>query len=132
MMEEDEGQRHKVRSKQWQEKQRNKLVAKDIQVSTVDAFQGSEKEVIIVTCVRTTRLGFIDSPKRLNVTLTRAKRYSSSLPYVVHYLFLTPPQQKGTSSLSVMAAYSKGTRSGKQFCPKSRYTVDVLISVHVL
>jgi superfamily I DNA and/or RNA helicase len=45
------------------------------QVSTVDAFQGSEKEVIIVTCVRTTRLGFIDSPKRLNVTLTRAKRY---------------------------------------------------------
>ena len=44
------------------------------QVSTVDAFQGSEKEVIIVTCVRTTRLGFIDSPKRLNVTLTRAKR----------------------------------------------------------
>jgi superfamily I DNA and/or RNA helicase len=46
------------------------------QVSTVDAFQGSEKEVIIVTCVRTTRLGFIDSPKRLNVTLTRAKRYA--------------------------------------------------------
>ncbi len=46
-----------------------------LQVSTVDAFQGSEKEVIIVTCVRTTRLGFIDSPKRLNVTLTRARRF---------------------------------------------------------
>ncbi|ELR18662.1 uncharacterized protein ACA1_393280 [Acanthamoeba castellanii str. Neff] len=75
ILEEDEERRRQVRGKQWQEKQRNKLVAKEIQVSTVDAFQGSEKEVIIVTCVRTTRLGFIDSPKRLNVTLTRAKRH---------------------------------------------------------
>eukprot|EP01105_Mastigella_eilhardi_P021648 TRINITY_DN5269_c0_g1_i1.p1 TRINITY_DN5269_c0_g1~~TRINITY_DN5269_c0_g1_i1.p1 ORF type:complete len:1279 (-),score=230.02 TRINITY_DN5269_c0_g1_i1:22-3858(-) len=46
-----------------------------IQTSTVDAFQGAEKEIIILTCTRTERLGFSDSPKRLNVALTRAKRH---------------------------------------------------------
>jgi superfamily I DNA and/or RNA helicase len=65
-----------------------------IEISTVDAFQGAEKgaaanslrfraahsvsclDVIIVSCSRTSRYqGFIDSPKRLNVVLTRAKRY---------------------------------------------------------
>jgi hypothetical protein len=32
LLEEDEDLRRQVRGKQWQEKQRNKLVAKDIQV----------------------------------------------------------------------------------------------------
>jgi hypothetical protein len=44
-------------------------------VSTVDAFQGAEREFIIVSCCRTTKVGFTDSPKRLNVTLTRARRH---------------------------------------------------------
>ena len=33
ILEEDEERRRQVRGKQWQEKQRNKLVAKEIQVS---------------------------------------------------------------------------------------------------
>lgn len=44
-------------------------------VSTVDAFQGAEREVIIVSCCRSTNVGFTDSPNRLNVTLTRARRH---------------------------------------------------------
>jgi hypothetical protein len=44
------------------------------EVSTVDACQGSEKEIIILACSRTTGLGFSVSPKRINVALTRAKR----------------------------------------------------------
>lgn len=55
---------------------------KSVQVSTgmikdihdncaVDAFQGAEKEVIIMTTSRTDRRGFIDDPNRLNVSLTR-------------------------------------------------------------
>jgi hypothetical protein len=39
----------------------------------VDAFQGGEKELIILSCVRTSAGGFFDSPKRMNVALTRAK-----------------------------------------------------------
>ncbi|NXW54028.1 ZGRF1 protein, partial [Eurystomus gularis] len=48
---------------------------KSVQVSTVDAFQGAEKEIIVLSCVRTRQMGFIDSEKRMNVALTRAKRH---------------------------------------------------------
>ncbi|CAB4015111.1 ZGRF1 isoform X2 [Paramuricea clavata] len=46
-----------------------------IQISTVDAFQGGEKDVIILSCVRTKHIGFIDCERRTNVALTRAKRH---------------------------------------------------------
>ncbi|KAG8454051.1 hypothetical protein GDO86_000620 [Hymenochirus boettgeri] len=48
---------------------------KAVQVSTVDAFQGAEKEIIILSCVRTKQVGFIDSEKRMNVALTRGKKH---------------------------------------------------------
>ena len=45
-------------------------------VSTVDAFQGAERDVIIVSSCRTStggQLAFIANPQRLNVTITRAR-----------------------------------------------------------
>lgn len=45
-------------------------------VDTVDAFQGAERDVIILSCVRSNssgELGFLTNVKRLNVALTRAK-----------------------------------------------------------
>ncbi|KAL1772158.1 ZGRF1 isoform X2 [Sigmodon hispidus] len=48
---------------------------KAVQVSTVDAFQGAEKEIIILSCVRTRQVGFIDSERRMNVALTRGRRH---------------------------------------------------------
>jgi hypothetical protein len=40
-----------------------------VQVCTVDAFQGEEKEVIILSCCRSeAATGFIDSPNRMNVS----------------------------------------------------------------
>jgi len=48
---------------------------KCIKISTVDAFQGAEKEIIILSCVRTDHMGFIDCERRTNVALTRAKRH---------------------------------------------------------
>eukprot|EP00897_Mesotaenium_endlicherianum_P006403 jgi/Mesen1/5791/ME000293S04946 len=46
-----------------------------LQVSTVDAFQGMEKDIILLSCCRTNGLGFVTSPQRLNVALTRARNH---------------------------------------------------------
>ncbi|XP_055889622.1 uncharacterized protein LOC106078025 [Biomphalaria glabrata] len=48
-----------------------------IEVNTVDGYQGQEKDVIIMSCVRAqsspTTIGFISDKRRMNVALTRAK-----------------------------------------------------------
>ena len=48
-----------------------------IEISTVDGFQGREKEVIILTLVRSNdsrEIGFLSEQRRLNVAMTRPKR----------------------------------------------------------
>jgi superfamily I DNA and/or RNA helicase len=53
-----------------------------MEVNTVDAFQGREKDIILISCVRSNQsaslkgsLGFLVDERRMNVAITRAKHF---------------------------------------------------------
>ena len=72
--------------------------AAGLEIGTVDGFQGREKEAVIVDLVRSNargEIGFLSNTRRMNVALTRAKRFllvvadSSTLgehPYYAQFL----------------------------------------------
>lgn len=59
-----------------------KFTNQEIEVNTVDAFQGREKDIVIFNCVRSNKLttlqaslGFLTDQRRLNVAITRPRHF---------------------------------------------------------
>jgi len=49
----------------------------ELEIDTVDGFQGREKEAVVISCVRSNsigEIGFLGDARRMNVALTRARR----------------------------------------------------------
>ena len=95
--------------------------ASGIQVSTVDAFQGGEKDVILVSSCRTQGLGFITSPNRMNVAITRARRH-----LVVIGCGKTLPQSELWRSILDRAATLPGGKIAAREFRMSDPTIEIL------
>jgi regulator of nonsense transcripts 1 len=49
-----------------------------IEINSVDSFQGREKDIIIINCVRSNKnheIGFLFDDRRLNVAISRSKYF---------------------------------------------------------
>ena len=70
----------------------------EVKVFTVDKFQGQEADVVFISLVKSGNapLGFMDSPNRLNVALTRAKYQRIIFGSRVYF------SQKGGSLLKIL------------------------------
>lgn len=56
---------------------RDRCRHRDVEIDTVDGFQGREKEAVLITLVRSNdigEIGFLGDERRMNVAMTRAKR----------------------------------------------------------
>ena len=56
---------------------RDQFEGQGLEIDTVDGFQGREKEVVVISLVRSNainEIGFLSDRRRMNVALTRARR----------------------------------------------------------
>lgn len=88
-----------------------------VTVNTVDSFQGSENDVIIISCVRDSSNSFLQNRNRLNVALTRAKQalyiignYTLFKVSNLTYFFSSFPEMDHTSLFFIKMYYFHVTK----------------------
>ncbi|HEX8826198.1 MAG TPA: AAA domain-containing protein [Archangium sp.] len=80
--------------------------AAELSCGTVDRFQGREADLVLLSLRNTERVGFLNSPNRLNVAITRARHLLVLLGNRDYYL-----RRCGTEELMELARHSPPWRS---------------------
>ncbi|MCL2219752.1 MAG: DEAD/DEAH box helicase family protein [Chitinispirillia bacterium] len=75
----------------------------NIKLHTVDKFQGHEADIVFLSMVQTSRVGFMDNPNRLNVAITRSK---FQLVIIGDHEYFSEKQRSSTE-LENLAKYTK-------------------------
>jgi superfamily I DNA and/or RNA helicase len=88
-------------------RKRKSLRGCDIDVATVDSFQGQEADIVIVSMVRTKSVGFVGDAQRLNVALTRAKRVLRVVGDLAFFKSLVDEEDSILRRLALFAAKNK-------------------------
>ena len=75
----------------------------NIKINTVDYIQGQEADVVLLSMVRNSNIGFMDTPNRLNVGITRARH---NMVFVGNYEFFA--NNRVSSELKQIAKNAMG------------------------
>jgi superfamily I DNA and/or RNA helicase len=95
--------------------QKSRFVIGNVEVrcGTVDRFQGREADLCFLSMRNTGRVGFLDSPNRLNVAVTRARQ---QLVIVGHHEYFSGrcevPELEALARMSRRIVLSPGSRRG--------------------
>lgn len=74
-----------------------------LKICTVDSFQGQEADIVLLSFVRSKKVGFLDSRNRLNVALSRAKYYQ--VLFGNRNFFKSRRAKRRSSELNYLANY---------------------------
>lgn len=100
-----------------------------ITLCTVDRFQGQEADVVFLSMVQTQRVGFMDSPNRLNVALTRARYQNVIIGNKGYFAQQTISEDLKRLALDPLGGYRKliqSNNNSKSYTRQGEYESHIL------
>lgn len=122
----------------------------EIQVSSIDGFQGKEKDFIIMSCVRSSHMsgiGFLNNPNRLNVALTRARKgialvgnarvlmkdklWRNYLNFLRHHNLIVAKEEESNEVESILSMLRRKKKDGVKLLPMPEFTSECFDNVEM-